>query len=88
MNLNTYLMRAHADGCRFWMRKANLTVPEADKPMVEGLKLVPPEDRPWSRVKGLSGDTPSGSKEYRKALKELAPDAGSYILMSLRRRKK
>jgi len=51
------------------------------------LKLIPPEDRDWFQVKALR---PAKNEQtpYRVAMRESSPESGSYILMSLRRRKR
>jgi hypothetical protein len=46
------------------------------------------EDIEWYLVRDLSPGKPSGTEEYRKALLDLSPEAGGFILISLRRRKK
>ena len=51
------------------------------------LSFKQPEDREWFRVIDLSPGKPSGTEGYRKALLELSPEAGGFILMSMRRRK-
>lgn len=50
------------------------------------LNLIPPEDRPWVRVKALRRSEETGEDPSAVALRSLTPEAGSYILMSLRRR--
>lgn len=53
----------------------------------KALELVPPEHLPWSRVIGLQRREEQDDKEgYRAALKRLSPEAGAFILMSMRRR--
>jgi HKD family nuclease len=52
------------------------------------LNLVPPEDLPWQRVRGLVAAEPAGSEGYQVALRESSPDSGAFILFSLRRRSK
>ena len=51
------------------------------------LKLMPREDQEWYRVVGLSEGAPSGSENYRKALADLSPESGGYIMLSTRRRR-
>ena len=52
------------------------------------LKLIPPEHLEWYRVNNLvPADDPS-DEGYRKALVDMSPESGSYIVMSLRRRKR
>ena len=52
----------------------------------EELSLIPPEHLPWFRVTGLRRkeevDLPTA---YSKAMRELSPETGSYLLMSPRR---
>jgi hypothetical protein len=50
------------------------------------LDLVPQEHLPWQRVRGLVPAEASGSEGYEAALREAAPESGSFILFSLRRR--
>jgi hypothetical protein len=64
-----------------------LTVPERDRPTLASLNLVPPEDWAWYRVSHLKPAVPTGSEAYQAALRDSAPESGSFILMSLRRRK-
>ncbi len=53
----------------------------------QALELVPPEHLPWHRVTGLRRrEEPDEKEGYRAALKRLSPEAGSFILMSMRRR--
>ena len=53
----------------------------------EALELVPPEHLPWYRVTGLRRrEEPDEKEGYLAALKRLSPEAGAFILMSLRRR--
>jgi hypothetical protein len=47
------------------------------------LNLIPPEDREWYLVRGLRSAEKPSSQAYR----DLSPEAGSFILLSLRRRK-
>jgi hypothetical protein len=60
---------------------------QSERALLQDLKLVPPEDNDWFLVRGLSSGEPTGSIAYREALKESAPESGSFILFSLRRRK-
>jgi hypothetical protein len=54
---------------------------------LEALELVPPEHLPWYRVTGLRRrEEPDEKESYRAALKRLSPEAGAFILMSMRRR--
>ncbi len=54
--------------------------------MLLSLDLIPPEHLPWQRVRGLVPAEASGSDGYEVALREAAPESGSFILFSLRRR--
>jgi hypothetical protein len=60
---------------------------QSERELLQSLKLVPPEDNDWFLVRGLSSGEPAGSATYLQALKESAPESGSFILFSLRRRK-
>jgi len=51
------------------------------------LQLKPREDQEWYRVAGLSEGSPSGSENCRKALADLSPESGGYIMLSTRRRR-
>ena len=53
--------------------------------MLLSLDLVPQEHLSWQRVRGLVRPS-SGSEGYEVALREAAPESGSFILFSLRRR--
>ncbi len=55
--------------------------------LLRSLNLVPPEDTEWFLVLGFSSGEVPGSKAYREALRESAPESGTFILFSLRRRK-
>ena len=50
------------------------------------LNLIPPEDQPWQRVRGLIPEEIEGSDAYKQALQETSPESGAYVLFSLRRR--
>jgi hypothetical protein len=50
------------------------------------LDLIPQEHLPWQRVRGLVPAEASGSEGYEIALREAAPESGSFVLFSLRRR--
>ena len=67
---------------------APIEVPAEARQMLAPLDLVPREDLPWLRVRGLIPAEPSGSEGYQAALQEFAPQSGSFILFSLRRRNK
>lgn len=54
--------------------------------MLLSLDLIQPEHLPWQRVRGLVPAEASGSEVYETALREAAPQSGSFILFSLRRR--
>lgn len=61
-------------------------IPETERHRFSSLQLVPPEDKPWSLVRGL---TPAGGDEITKfdqGLRQASPEAGRYILFSMRRR--
>jgi hypothetical protein len=69
-------------------REAALIAPSDEREMLASLKLVPPEDGEWYRVRGFERGAASGSDPYRMALQDSSPESGSFILMSLRRRNK
>lgn len=52
------------------------------------LDLIPPEDKPWFRVAKLRRSVGEDDSAYSIALRSLRPEAGSYILMSPRRRER
>jgi hypothetical protein len=54
----------------------------------ESLELIPPEHLPWHLVTGLVRAEPNSDSAYLSALEEMSPSAGSYILMSLRRKER
>jgi hypothetical protein len=59
--------------------------PEDFQNTMEALKIIPPEHLPWSLVRTLEPAERDMEEGYFKALQEMSPEAGSYILMSLRR---
>src|SRR5580704_226476 len=63
-----------------------LTVPEAYRPVLANLMIR--EDMEWYRVRGLQATSGTSSSDYEVTLKESAPESGSFILMSLRRRRR
>jgi hypothetical protein len=73
-----------------WMplfdENSEIVVPEEANAMLKALDIVPREDLPWYRVRGLESAEPTGSVGYRLALQESSPASGSFILFSLRRR--
>lgn len=68
-------------------KEAALRPPPEEQQFLRSLDLVPPEDNEWFLVRGFNTGEPSGSVAYREALRESAPEAGAFILLSLRRRK-
>ncbi|MEK7950451.1 hypothetical protein [Luteolibacter soli] len=50
------------------------------------LEIIPSEDQPWFLVQGLSRAERQKDDRYLKALDDMSPSAGSYFLMSLRRK--
>jgi hypothetical protein len=65
---------------------SKVQIADADRALMAPLQLIPPEDREWFLVKGLRAAEEERT-EYKQALAEASPSAGSYILISLRRRK-
>jgi hypothetical protein len=67
-------------------QESAVQVPPEHEEHLFALELVPPEHQPWFLVKGLSpADRPVDDKYYL-ALEHMSPKAGSYVLMSLRRK--
>ena len=64
-----------------------LIAPEEARAMLANLDLVPKEDLHWSRVRGLIPADGAGAQSYLQALRYSAPESGSFVLFSLRRRK-
>ncbi len=67
--------------------EASLIAPAEARPMLADLDLVPKEDLRWSRVRGLVPADAVGREGYLQALQDSAPESGSFVLFSLRRRK-
>ncbi|MBL9140046.1 MAG: hypothetical protein JNK85_29505 [Verrucomicrobiales bacterium] len=67
--------------------QAKIQLSEQERSLLGSLNLIPPEDREWFLVKALRGDQPENTA-YVKALADSSPESGSYVLISLRRRKK
>jgi len=63
-----------------------LVVSEEAQAMLEPLQLIPREDLPWRRVQALVPAAVPRGDGYQLALQEAAPESGSFILFSLRRR--
>jgi HKD family nuclease len=55
---------------------------------LSSLDLVPPEHLPWFLVRGLVPADREENNSYYQALAEMSPTAGSFVLMSLRRRER
>lgn len=66
---------------------SKIRVPPHEREFLTSLDLVPPEDKEWFLVKGLRLAEPLGTEAFRKALMDLSPESGGFILISLRRRK-
>jgi hypothetical protein len=66
----------------------SVQAPSNEQAMLSSLELIPPEDKEWFLVRGLRPAEPTGSEEYKEALKEVSPEGGSFILMSLWRRER
>jgi hypothetical protein len=56
--------------------------------LLRSLALVPPEDRDWQLVKYLRPLESDGETKFSAATQAMLPAAGSYILVSARRRKR
>lgn len=63
-----------------------LALPQATRDMLVPLNLIPPEEQPWQRVRGLVPEEPGGGTAYSQALVETSPESGTYVLFSFRRR--
>jgi hypothetical protein len=61
--------------------------PPEERELLRSLDLIPPEDNDWFLVQGFRSGEPTGNVAYREAFRESAPESGSFILFSLRRRK-
>jgi hypothetical protein len=68
-------------------RTQQIKAPAETARRFEALELVPPEHLPWYQVTGLRRrEEPDEKEGYHVALKRLSPEAGAFILMSMRRR--
>ena len=63
-----------------------LIAPEEARPMLASLHLVPQEDLHGYRVRELIPADAVGAEGYLLALREFAPELGSFVMFSLRRR--
>ena len=52
------------------------------------LGIVPPEHLPWFRVTRIQRRDQVDDGPYKAALRELSPQSGTFILMSVRRRER
>ena len=66
---------------------ATLRPPPEQRQFLRSLELIPPEDNDWFLVRGFHQGEQTGTVAYKEALRESAPEAGTFILFSLRRRK-
>ena len=77
-------------GRRSWLPEFDhdevLSLPQETRGILTPLNLIPPEDQPWQRVRGLVLEEIEGSEGYKQALAETSPESGAYVLFSLRRR--
>ena len=79
--------RGRVDWIPLFEDEASVVVaPEEARTNLVPLDLVPPENLPWFRVRGLVPAELPGSEGYQLALRESAPESGAFILFSLRRR--
>jgi hypothetical protein len=67
-------------------RNDAIELPADRREEVSRLHLVPPEDLPWFRVTGLQRRVSDEDTPYKVALRELSPESGAFVLMSVRRR--
>ena len=63
-------------------------VEETERGTLESLNLIPREDWEWYRVNELVPGREQADDAYKKALTDMSPQSGNYILMSLRRRRR
>ena len=61
---------------------------EAEQGILKSLKTIPREDWEWYLVNELVPEPKQINVAYQKALADMSPQSGNYILMSLRRRKR
>jgi hypothetical protein len=66
--------------------RAVLRVPEQEVAALAALELVPREDLDWFLVLGLETAEAEQRPAYRKALMDVSPDGGGFILFARRRR--
>jgi HKD family nuclease len=78
--------RGRIDWMPLFDQQTQIAVPEEARTILAPLDLVPPEDLPWLRVRGLAPAEADVSEGYQVALLESAPESGAFILFSLRRR--
>jgi HKD family nuclease len=78
--------RGRIDWMPLFDSEASVVAPEIDRSVLARLELVPREDQPWYRIRGFEPAEPSESDDDQIALRETAPESGTFILFSLRRR--
>jgi hypothetical protein len=78
--------RGRIDWMPLFDSEASVVAPEIDRSVLVRLELVPREDQPWYRIRGFEPAEPSESDGDQIALRETAPESGTFILFSLRRR--
>ena len=63
---------------------------ESERELLQSLELIPREDQEWYRVNDLVlvPEDEGTNEGYRKALTDMSPESGNYILISLHRRKR
>ncbi len=69
-------------------KEERVELPPEEMAKVSALKLVPPEDKPWSLVRALVAEHPENPSKLQKAVRAASPESGRFILFSLRRRQK
>ena len=67
-------------------QEGSITAPDSAREMLNELDLTQFEGRPWQRVSGFVPVVDDGTGKYQAALQETAPESGSFILFSMRRR--
>jgi hypothetical protein len=67
-------------------QQESIAVPEDSRALLDELELTQWEGLSWQRVSGLTAASPDEPSGYEIALRETAPESGSFTLFSLRRR--
>lgn len=78
--------RGRTDWVPIFDEETTIEAPEQARAMLVSLDLIPREDQQWQRVSALVPAGPEEPTGFQIALQESAPESGSFILFSLRRR--